>query len=262
MSNLMLHCGANAATEVEVMEVATPAPTDTWHPISHRLLIETVMRNMSGLGLTVQNAEYGLWQDGMRMFAAFELRNGQNADDYSLVVGLRNSHDKAFSAGLAVGSRVFVCDNLAFSGEITIARKHTRWIERDLPRLSAQAVGRIGQMRIKQDERIAAYKGSDVTDTQVHDLLIRSVDARVIANATVPKVLAEWRKPQHTEFEPRNAWSLFNAYTEVFKGGNQLELPRKATRLHGLLDQATGLAVAAPQIGQGMADVEVHDRLN
>jgi hypothetical protein len=28
---------------------------------------------------------------------------------------------------------VFVCDNLAFSGEIKIARKHTRFIVRDLP---------------------------------------------------------------------------------------------------------------------------------
>jgi hypothetical protein len=33
------------------------------------------------------------------------------------VLGLRNSHDKRFPAGLVGGSAVFVCDNLAFSGE-------------------------------------------------------------------------------------------------------------------------------------------------
>jgi hypothetical protein len=53
-------------------------------------------------------------------------------------------------------------------------------------------------------------------------------------------VLKEWRKPQHAEFEPRTAWSLFNSFTEVFKG--QLRgLPAKTERLHGLLDNYVGL---------------------
>lgn len=257
MSNLMLHCGANAATEVEVWEVPTPEPTKTWHPISHRLLIETILDQLTGLGYEAKQREYGLWAEGMRMFATFELFNGTNAADYSLVVGLRNSHDQAFSAGLAVGGRVFVCDNLAFSGEITIARKHTRWIERDLPRLASQAVGKIGALRVKQADRIAAYKTTEVDDRLAHDLLIRSVDSRVIANGTVPKVLAQWRKPAHEVFEERNAWSLMNAYTEVLKGSNALELPRRTTRLYGLFDQVAGLLTPAEEIGAGATDVDV-----
>lgn len=257
MTNMMLHCGANAATEVEVFEVPTPEPTETWQPISHRLLIETILDQLTGLGYEAKNREFGLWLEGARMFATFELFNGQNADDYSLVVGLRNSHDKAFSAGLAVGGRVFVCDNLAFSGEITIARKHTRWIERDLPRLAAQAVGKIGNMRVRQDERIAAYKVAEVDDRMAHDLLLRSVDASVIANGTVPKVLGQWRKPLHEAFEARNAWSLLNAYTEVLKGSNALELPRRTTRLYGLLDQVAGVIAPAAAIGAGSTDVDV-----
>ena len=30
-------------------------------------------------------------------------------------------------------------------------------------------------------------------------------------------MLAHWRKPEHEEFAPRTAWSLFNAFTEAFK---------------------------------------------
>jgi len=59
-------------------------------------------------------------------------------------VGLRNSHDKTFPAGLVAGTRVFVCDILAFSGLIQIRRKHTRFAARDLRQLTARAVGQIG----------------------------------------------------------------------------------------------------------------------
>lgn len=256
-TNLLLHCGAHSATWEDVTKVETPEPTDTWHPIPHQFLINRVADAMQAANLTVQNMEFGLWKDGMRMFAAFELRNGDNADDYGLVVGLRNSHDKAFSAGLAVGSRVFVCDNLAFSGEITIARKHTRYIRSDLPRLAAQAIGRIGAMRVRQDDRIRAYKQVGIDDRAVHDLLVRSIDAKVIPNARLPRVLQEWREPRHPEFEERNVWSLFNAYTEVFKDTNQLELPRRTVLLHGLMDQASGLVVEGPLVGEGMEDVDV-----
>ena len=46
-----------------------------------------------------------------------ELVGGNTNVDYSLVLGLRNSHDKTFPASLALGSQVLVCDNLSFFGE-------------------------------------------------------------------------------------------------------------------------------------------------
>ena len=42
-----------------------------------------------------------------------------------LAVGVRSSLDKSISLQWACGSRVFVCDNLAFRSERVIARKHT-----------------------------------------------------------------------------------------------------------------------------------------
>lgn len=248
MSSLLLHCGANRVTEAEIRAVETPEPTETWHPIPHDFLIDTVQEHLWAGGLEVQDAEYGLFHNsksgafGDRMFAVMTLV-GANAvmADWQLTVGLRNSHDKSFSAGFAVGSRVFVCDNLAFSGEVSIARKHTRYIMDDLDRLVAEAMGRMGDMRVHQQQRIGAYRESRLSDMQVHDLLIRSVDAGVMANSYIAKVLEEWREPRHEEFEPRTAWSLFNCYTEVFKATNPLDLSARTTRLHGLLDVAVGV---------------------
>src|SRR5881397_1045647 len=52
---------------------------------------------------------------------------------YSDTCGLRNSHDKRFPIGISVGSRVFVCDNLAFIGDHVIKRKHTANAKTALP---------------------------------------------------------------------------------------------------------------------------------
>ena len=81
-------------------------------------------------------------------FAVFApVDDGANAADHSLVVGLRNSHDHSFCLGVSLGSRVFVCDNLAFSGEVRVARKHTNRIAFDLPKLVNGAVGLLGDIR-------------------------------------------------------------------------------------------------------------------
>ena len=79
---------------------------------------------------------------------------GGGGGDYAFVVGLRNSHDQSFPASLVIGSAVFVCDNLAFSGEVVLARRHTRFIVRDLPEMVDRAGGRLGELRVNQDRRI------------------------------------------------------------------------------------------------------------
>src|SRR4029079_5186810 len=176
-----------------------------------------------------------------RYFGMFQLKNGNNPVDYSLVVGLRNSHDKSFPAGLVVGSGVFVCDTLAFSGEAKIGRKPPVFIERDPPNLIQSAVGRIGDLRKRQDDRIDTYKRFEMSDTQAHDIVIQALDNRIAPVTYIPKILKEWREPRHAEFTTaRNGWRLFNAFTEILKESNLFERPRATQALHGPMDTACG----------------------
>ena len=73
--------------------------------------------------------------------------------------GIRNSHDKRFPAGMVLGSTVLVCDNLAFSGEIEISRRHTRYVMHDLPVLIDQAVEQLSIRWKEQDRRISSFTG-------------------------------------------------------------------------------------------------------
>jgi hypothetical protein len=240
--NLILHCGATAVELDQVTSVKTPRATESWQPIPHAQLIQTVQRTLKATNLTIGTQAHSLTRDGQRYFGLFEVLSQQGSDDYCLVLGLRNSHDKTFPAGLVAGSSVFVCDNLSFSGEVQFARKHTRFINRDLPQLTERAIGQLMAKWHDQDKRISTYKRSELDDTVAHDLIIRSTDVSVISNRMIPAVLKEWREPRHEEFEARNAWVLFNSFTEALKDGSLAELPKRTQALHGLLDTHVGLS--------------------
>jgi hypothetical protein len=140
-ANLILHAGAHSATREQIATIATPPRTPTWVPIPHSRVLTGVQTSLKRAGLHAVTEAHGLTCDGARYFGLLQVANGQNADNFGLVLGLWNSHDKSFPAGLVVGASVFVCDNLSFSGEVRLARKHTAFVERDLPQLVDRAVG-------------------------------------------------------------------------------------------------------------------------
>jgi len=240
--NLILHCGAQAVDLNDVRSVHTPRSTDSWCPIPHHQLIQTVQKTLAATNLRIGTQAHSLSHEGQRYFGLMEVHDQKSNVDYCWVLGLRNSHDKTFPAGIVAGATVFVCVNLSFSGEVKFARKHTRFIVRDLPQLVSRSIGLLVAKWHHQDKRIAAYKEAEITDINAHDLVIRATDVGVCSNRLIPPVLSEWREPRHDTFAGRNVWSLFNAFTESLKDGNLAELPKRTEALHGLLDTYVGLS--------------------
>jgi hypothetical protein len=245
-ANLMLHCGANAVELGQVLDAPTPERTGTWVPIPHATLLAGVRGSLERSGLAVVAESHGLSHDGNRYFGLLQIagKDGAEDGDFGLIAGVRNSHDKTFPAGLCLGAQVFVCDNLSFSGEVRLSRRHTAHIERDLPLLVDRAVGLLGGLRRTQEERFAAYRNSEIPDGRAHDLLVQTIDAQALPVTRLPAVLKEWREPSHPEFREggKTLWRLFNSLTEVLKGSLD-QLPRRTQAVHGIFDAACGLVV-------------------
>jgi len=226
----------------QLSQVKMPEATESWYPLAHHALLEGVEKTLRHSGLEVVNESHLLAHEGNRYFGLLQVASEQEGD-YSLVIGLRNAHDKSIVVGLAVGSGVHVCSNLSFSSEIVIERKHTRHAHRDMPTLIESAVGRLGDLRRSQDMRIQAYKRAELSDAQAHDLVVQALDARIIPVTRIPDVLQEWRNPRHPEFAvSKSPWRLMNSFTEVLKGSNLFKRPVATQALHGLLDTASGLS--------------------
>ena len=101
----------------ELDVVATPPCTESWYPVPHRTVLDRVCETLTGAGFGIEAMQLSLARDDARFFGTLTLKNRLN-NDATLAVGIRNSTDKSFPIGLVCGSRVFVCDNLAFDSEI------------------------------------------------------------------------------------------------------------------------------------------------
>ena len=235
--NLILHCGAAEVPRKALALVPTPNPTATWRPIPHEEYVRQVEWELPRYGLDVVHEAHALTHDNTRYFGLIHVsRNGIENPDYSLVIGIRNSHDKTLTAGLVAGSSITVCDNLSFAGEVCVSRKHTVNILEDLPGLISNAVGRVLGLFQIQEQRVERYRATRLNDADAHDLTIKALDSGVVCASKIPELLKEWREPRYPDFEPRTVWSYFNATTEVLKGALHL-LPKRSQALYRLCDQ-------------------------
>jgi len=240
---LLLHCGAQRVSRQRVFETPTPRSTHTWYPLPHGSLIGQVEEQLLSAGFTINAEAHALSHENHRYFGVLQVTvDNREERDYCWVVGLRNSHDKTYPAGLVAGSRVLCCDNLAFTGEVRISRKHTRYAVRDLRHLTSRAVGQLGERFRGLDDRIARYREHPLDDVRAHDAVVRALDCGAIPASRVPDVLQEWREPTYEDFQPRNAWSLFNAVTETHKRINPNTALARSEALHGLFDGLVGLS--------------------
>ena len=242
-SKLILHCGAETVSREQVDAVVTPEATKTWTPVAHGKVVDSVIDSLSGTGLSVVEQHYAITKGGSRLFGLLTLDSGAGGD-HAVTFGIRNSHDKSFPVGLAIGSRVFVCDNLAFSSEVTIKTKHTRFVHDRLRRVVADGVSRLVAHREVQEKRIECYKEGEVkSQAHLHDLVLRAYRAKAIPARAIAEVVSEFEEPRHPEFRDWTLWSLFNGFTEVLKTYGDLQ-PR-TQRLHGVFDAEVGAKLLA-----------------
>ena len=231
---LVVHRGGWEATKADLAAVPVPEPTESYHPVPYGRFIEEVELHVPRFGLTVQSSAFALAREGGQMFGVLTCVNGKPAADYALAIGLRSSYDRSLALSCCSGSRTFVCDNLAFSGEVTMHRKHTVNVFRDLPDLIYRMLSQVSSMRERTDGEIAAMKVRELPPAHAHHLMVEAVKANVLPASRLPKVIEAWEEPKHEEFAPRTAWSLFNAFTEVQKGGSprfQMEGSLRLTQL-------------------------------
>lgn len=214
--NLMTHADGWEATPADLASVVVPEATGTYVPVPYGRLVEEVKLHIPRFGLAISAEQYALARDGNQMFGVLTCRNGHVAD-WALAIGLRSSYDRSLAVGLVAGSRVFVCDNLAFSGEAEVNRKHTVNVFRDLPDLIYSMLGRVSVMKDRMTGEIEEMRHYRLEEPLAHHLMVEAVRRNALPASKLPKVLEAWEKPEHEEFQPRNAWSLYNALTGVEK---------------------------------------------
>ena len=217
----------------------------SYQPISHNPLIDKTRKHLDQGGFEVVDECHNLARDGKRYFGLFEVTHPSRENaERGTIVGLRNAHDKCFPAGLCAGDAPFVCDNLIFTNQVKLARRHTKNILGELDQVISRTLGRLFDFWVGQDNRVDSYKAFDLNNPQVNDLVIRAYKAGAIPKTKIADVVDQWESSDHDAFRDRNMNSLYNAFTEVYKG-NLIALPNRSEALHSVLDSEVGFDLSA-----------------
>ena len=70
---------------------------------------------------------------------------------------------------------------------------------------------------------------------EVYDFVLQSTQRGVIQRLEALRVLRHWNEPEHAEFQDRNGYSLFNAYTSHWRDSDQFLLPDRTMRLKNFM---------------------------
>jgi len=164
---------------------------------------------------------------GARFFGTLDLTTSVS-EGVTLAVGIRNSNDQSFPIGFCCGQRVFVCDNLAFTSEIVVSKKHTRFGQERYLEGLARAVGSLDQYRRSAAGWIERMQSFELGDHLANSLLLQAYERKIVGLRLLPLVVDEWRKPTRDEYRPRTAYSLFNCFTEVLGRERQSRFPAES----------------------------------
>jgi hypothetical protein len=250
-ATLMLHCGAQTATIEEVRAVEVPDPDEHWHPIAHGLALETLEDKLQTNGFEIRRSQFAL-QDGRidkrdgvawpgaKLFGVYDLTLpwGIGDDEYTMAMGVRNSMDMSFAYGLVGGSRVFNCDNLAFSGEVEMRKKHTANILDGLEDLVNDTVLRVAELFVSDAERFEAWKETEVSLESATDFICQVSEEGALPIRGIPVVRKLFRDGEakglggYEDFRAPTVWSLYNHFSEFAKSQriNALDHARRSSR--------------------------------
>jgi len=231
---LMLHVNAKGVDYDELRQLETPPATSSHVPIPHFRVVDLMRTTLGMYGHEIVAEHHGITEDGARYFGLLSLRSTYTG--YEDTVGLRNSHDKSFPVGIGFGSRVFVCDNLAFLADTVIRRKHTTNLKRDLPGIIGEIIEPLALKREQQHRTIERYQRAMLTDQMADHAVLNMYRQGIINVQRIPDVLKEWEEPTFEEFQTeRSAWRLFNAATFALTG-RVIENANVTPRLHQVID--------------------------
>tara|TARA_Y100000310_G_scaffold302232_1_gene339355 strand:- start:1041 stop:1754 length:714 start_codon:yes stop_codon:yes gene_type:complete len=212
---LCIHDGGLRVPYSAVKAVKPPKRTQTYEPVPHEELVEKIIERFGDHGLEVESQDFGLACHGQRLFGVIGFQGEGNLRP---VVGLRNSYDKSMSVGIATGARVFVCDNLAFSGEsFHKLRKHTKNVHKDLDDMLTKGAMSCGLDFAITEEELNQLGEVELGEDRAYALLGMLFGRGGITSTQFSASAREWEKPSHDEFADRNLWSWYNAVNTSLK---------------------------------------------
>lgn len=264
---LIVHSGGFTATreEVEAVPVPEPDPESRWHPFPYSEFLEEIINATEKAGVSVawNNARYALAREGKQLFGIADVIVPDYAKDYTAQIGFRQSYDQSLSAGLVLGHRVFVCDNLCFAGEFQVFARNTKEIQVVFPARIREAAYKIYRWIEGMRGEIDLMKRIHPSQWELDHILVEAIRRHIIPGSKMSAILEELHEPEYDIDDSANGnpslWRQFNAITKIQRDRSPIVQFRTGTPLlslfreHGLRERRKELT---EQQRQALEDME------
>jgi hypothetical protein len=211
---LIAHRGAVRIPKEALMQIEAPTPTQTWRPVSHGVLVNTLTEVLSSRGIAVKKEEYAVQREGNLLFGVMDLVWGGTLDYYA-ALGIRTSNDKTFAIQIAIGARVIVCDNLLMSGElIALKRKHTAGLELVDELTAGIRRYELGYQQLTKG--IEQLKVCSISLVEAREMVFTIFARRILPVRLFPDVSRDYLKDSR-ECSGITAWDVQNSCTSALK---------------------------------------------
>jgi len=235
----LTHTNSQLVTRDQLLTIAPPPSTATWRPIAHADLITALDRQLQVRGITIQAETFAIQREGARLFAVLDL-SIERSGEFCASLGLRTANDRSLALEIAVGVKVFVCDNLAFSGDlIALRRKHTSGF--DLASEIASALDRYEEHLKVFHAKIDELRSEQILDQDAKAIIFDAFRGKILPLRCFPLVSHDYfhPAPDMTDVLPRTRWSLHNAFTRSIRELAPAPAFRATTRLGQLFGLRT-----------------------
>ena len=216
MATLSIERNAVRLERDALKSIEPPPPTKTWQPVKHYDLLTEIELALGKRDITITKEQLAVQRRGELFYGVLDLTR-QTDDQFTSALGIRASNNKLMAIQIAVGARVFVCDNLMFQGDtIALKRKHTSGLN-----LAGEVDVAIAAFANKFDvlcKEVQAFRGHPLSDADAKALILDVyVQEHILPVRTLETVFSEYFTPQFEEFNERTVWSLYNAFTYAAK---------------------------------------------
>ena len=234
MSTLLYNSATDIKVEREYLaNLQTPPPMGKRHaPYAFHSFATDTVDAIERAGFTIEQEDYAITKDENRLFGLLNVSRPVVQDSptfgvpalhrpkWNLLVALRGAHDQSISRGLAIGSRVMVCSNLCFHGDLgNWNSKQTTNIAHRIPEMVADAVAGLGDAGRKLTVDFDAFNAKQITREAGDKVLLDIYRSGGFSASQMGRAVDDWDEcsvEEHTA-NGRNLWWLFNSATHALK---------------------------------------------
>lgn len=197
-------------------------------PIRHDVLIAGFRAEAERRNMVITREQFALGAKDAALFGVIDFapaqttalvpvesdRNGESG----LSLGFRSANDMSLAVKAVAGARVFVCDNLALSGDMfAISRKHTHGL--DLADAIQAGFAKFAAQTVNLVNAIQSLHQRELTDDEAKVAIFELFEQGVLPVKLFADVSQFYfgQSDDRPDCLPRTAWGLHNAVTRAIK---------------------------------------------